>query len=80
MDEVQNLSLAALEELRVSNVTVANVGCGGGRVPQGSRGLWYLNRPVLEAAAAYLASEDSDIGFLYSEWAQAALPHRCLDE
>ena len=35
---------------------------------------------MLEAAAAYLASEDSDIGFLYSGWAQAALPHRRLDD
>lgn len=35
-------------------------------------------RPLVEAAAGYLASEDSEIGFIYSGWAQAALPHRRL--
>ncbi len=29
-------------------------------------------RTVVEAAAAYLACEDTDIGFLYSGWAQVA--------
>ncbi len=36
------------------------------------------DRKVVEAAAGYLASEDGDIGFVYSGWAQAALPHRKL--
>jgi hypothetical protein len=36
------------------------------------------NRAVVEAAAAYLSSEDTDIGYLFSGWAQAALPHRRL--
>ena len=35
-------------------------------------------RPVVEAAAAYMADEDAGIGFLYSGWCQAALPHRKL--
>ena len=35
-------------------------------------------RPVVEAAAAYMADEDAGIGFLYSGWCQAALPHRRL--
>ena len=37
-----------------------------------------FDRRVVEAAAAYLASEDVEIGFLYSGWAQAALPHKRL--
>jgi hypothetical protein len=37
-----------------------------------------LERPVVEAAAAYMADEDAGIGFLYSGWCQAALPHRKL--
>ena len=36
------------------------------------------DRAVVEAAAAYLSSEDQDIGYLFSGWAQAALPHRRL--
>jgi hypothetical protein len=39
-----------------------------------------VDRRVVEAAAAYLASEDSEVGFLYSGWAQAALPHRRLPD
>ena len=38
------------------------------------------DRRVVEAAAAYLASEENEIGFLYSGWAQAALPHRRLPD
>jgi len=34
----------------------------------------------VEAAAAYLASEDVEVGFLYSGWAQAALPHKRLPD
>jgi hypothetical protein len=37
-----------------------------------------FDRQVVEAAAAYLADEDAGIGFLYSGWCQAALPHRRL--
>lgn len=37
-----------------------------------------FDRPVVEAAAAYMADEDVGIGFLYSGWCQAALPHRKL--
>src|SRR5215204_5769104 len=37
-----------------------------------------VERQVVEAAAGYLASEDGDIGFIYSGWAQAALPHKRL--
>ncbi len=36
------------------------------------------DRRVVEAAAAYLACEDTEVGFLYSGWAQAALPHKRL--
>jgi hypothetical protein len=35
-------------------------------------------RAAVEAAAAYMADEDSGIGFLYSGWCQAALPHKRL--
>ncbi len=37
-----------------------------------------LDREVVEAAARYMADEDPGIGFLYSGWCQAALPHRRL--
>jgi hypothetical protein len=37
-----------------------------------------LDRRVVEAAAGYLGSEESDVGFLYSGWAQSALPHKRL--
>ena len=37
-----------------------------------------LDRREIEAAAAYMADEDAGIGFLYSGWCQAALPHRRL--
>jgi hypothetical protein len=36
------------------------------------------DRRAVEAAAAYLADEDTGIGFLFSGWCQAALPHRRL--
>ena len=39
-----------------------------------------LDRAVVEAAAGYLGSEDNDIGYLFSGWAQAALPHRRLPD
>jgi hypothetical protein len=39
-----------------------------------------LDRAVVEAAAGYLSSEDTDIGYLFSGWAQAALPHRRLPD
>lgn len=39
-----------------------------------------IDRRVVEAAAAYLASDDVEIGFLYSGWAQAALPHKRLPD
>ena len=39
-----------------------------------------IDRRVVEAAAAYLASEETEIGFLYSGWAQAALPHKRLPD
>jgi hypothetical protein len=37
-----------------------------------------INRAVVEAASGYLGSEETDIGYLFSGWAQAALPHRRL--
>ena len=36
------------------------------------------DRQAVEAAASYLADEDTGIGFLYSGWCQAALPHKRL--
>src|SRR5579875_461258 len=39
-----------------------------------------LERGVVEAAAAYLADEDSGLGFAYSGWAQCALPHKRLPD
>lgn len=37
-----------------------------------------LDRRVVEAAASYLESEDGEIGYLYSGWAQSGLPHKRL--
>lgn len=39
-----------------------------------------IDRREIEAAATYMANEDSGIGFLYSGWCQAALPHRKLPD
>lgn len=39
-----------------------------------------VDRRVVDAATGYLSSEDTDIGFIYSGWAQAALPHRRLPD
>ncbi len=36
------------------------------------------DRKAIEAALSYLGDEDTGIGFLYSGWCQAALPHRKL--
>jgi len=37
-----------------------------------------LDRTVVEAASAYMADENGGIGFVYSGWCQAALPHKRL--
>ena len=37
-----------------------------------------VDRRVVDAAAGYMGDEESGIGFLYSGWAQAALPHKRL--
>ena len=37
-----------------------------------------LDRRVVEAAAGYLGAEEGEVGFLYSGWAQSALPHKRL--
>ncbi len=37
-----------------------------------------IDRRVVEAAAAYMGDEDGGVGFIYSGWTQAALPHRKL--
>lgn len=39
-----------------------------------------LERRVVDAAADYLGDEDGGIGFIYSGWAQAALPHKRLPD
>jgi len=44
---------------------------------QGALQLDY-DRAVIEAAAGYLGAEENEIGYLFSGWAQAALPHRRL--
>jgi hypothetical protein len=38
-----------------------------------------LDRREIEAATQYMADEDAGVGFLYSGWCQAALPHRRLE-
>jgi hypothetical protein len=37
-----------------------------------------VDRRVVDAAAAYMAVEEGEIGFVYAGWAQASLPHRRL--
>jgi hypothetical protein len=37
-----------------------------------------FDRSVIEAASAYMGSAESEVGFLYSGWAQSALPHKRL--
>ena len=37
-----------------------------------------LDRRVVDAAASYMASEDSSSAYFFSGWAQAALPHKKL--
>ena len=39
-----------------------------------------FTRAEIEAASVYMADEESGIGFLYSGWCQAALPHRRLPD
>src|SRR6266478_8377901 len=39
-----------------------------------------FDRRIVDTAAAYMADEDNGIGFVYSGWAQAALPHRRLKD
>jgi len=39
-----------------------------------------VDRAIVEAAAGYLSSEETDVGYLFSGWAQAALPHRRLPD
>jgi len=38
------------------------------------------DRRVVDAAMRYMSDEDGDVGFVYSGWAQAALPHRRLPD
>jgi hypothetical protein len=47
---------------------------------QGALELGAYDRSVIEAAAGYLGDEDTAIGYLYSGWCQAALPHRKLPD
>lgn len=47
---------------------------------QGVLELGGLHRREIEAAASYMADEDGGIGFLFSGWCQAALPHRRLPD
>lgn len=39
-----------------------------------------IDRRVVDAASDYLGDEESGIGFIYSGWAQAALPHKRLPD
>jgi hypothetical protein len=46
---------------------------------QGKQGaLLFTNRDIVEAAASYMADEDASVGYLFSGWTQAALPHKRL--
>ena len=47
---------------------------------QGVLKLGMLDRREVEAASSYMTDEDVGIGFLYSGWCQAALPHRRLPD
>jgi hypothetical protein len=48
----------------------------------GRQGVLKLNveRRVVDAAVDYLSDEDGGVGFIYSGWAQAALPHKRLPD
>ena len=37
-----------------------------------------VDRRLVEAATSYMGNEDGEVGFLYSGWAQAGLPHKRL--
>ena len=39
-----------------------------------------IDRDLVEAAAAYMGDEDGALNFVYSGWAQCALPHRRLPD
>ncbi len=39
-----------------------------------------VERRVVDAAAEYLSDEEGGVGFIYSGWAQAALPHKRLPD
>jgi hypothetical protein len=39
-----------------------------------------FDRSVVDAATQYLSDEDAGVGFLYSGWCQAALPHKKLED
>lgn len=47
---------------------------------QGALEVGVVDRRELEAAAAFLADEDTTAAFLYSGWCQAALPHKKLPD
>jgi Plasmid encoded RepA protein len=47
---------------------------------QGALQFGEFGRSEIEAAAAYMADEENAIGYLYSGWCQAALPHRKLPD
>ncbi|KAA5611621.1 replication protein RepA [Rhodovastum atsumiense] len=51
-------------------------------VAKGKQGTLNLDvrREVIEAATEYLGNEDTGIGFLFSGWCQAALPHKRLPD
>jgi hypothetical protein len=48
------------------------------RGKQGALEVGVVDRRELDAAAAFLADEDTTAAFLYSGWCQAALPHKRL--
>ena len=39
-----------------------------------------LDRSIVDAAAGYLSAEESEVGYLYSGWAQSALPHKRIPD
>jgi hypothetical protein len=50
------------------------------RGKQGALEIGVVDRRELDAAAAFLADEDTTAAFLYSGWCQAALPHKRLGD
>ena len=62
---MQELAVGTVHEILETRGRAAALGAG-------------VDPVVVEAAASYMANEDSGMGFAFSGWAQCALPHRKL--